>query len=474
MKYLLYLLIPFAVCSSIYSQANSSVLNKFIPKNVFIDRNNGGGIAENINSYAKLNPELIYYYLMYIDSYVVNNQTDPQSNYLNLFREKLNLYSQDRYRWFVSQIYKNSLKMDASLARDRVEDIDNSILAVSKLKVEGSTSSLKVDTNKVYYYCYVYYKQDNTIEYNNNENYLELTRQYLETKKDMIISKIKSLRYLKSAEYKSVFKEAFSYWYLIGKDVENSYGVSTGGESFKWLIESLPNKYSLKPQLHLYAGYSPFSPINSVADANQFSDHLNLEHSYEYMFTIPVQIKAKSGVFFGAGFSYPLRGEMKNFSYVKLRAAYLSVKNEVLQPKANTQVRFESQFFQPYFKRYISIYDIDEVKNVKNNVYIAELVTPVYLYKNILFLEAGAQFKYSTLKYEFSILRTVYDWNYNENTLVSKDNLLISKTHNNFEVFPVLYLQWTPFKYINVFERNVIAQKVFMSTSFGIEFNYSL
>jgi hypothetical protein len=441
---------------------------------VFIDRKNGGGIADNICSYAELNPKLIYYYLMYIDNYMVKDQTDPKSNYLYLFREKVNTYSQERYKWFVSQINKNSLKIDPYFARDRVDDINSSILAISKMNVEGETIVLPVDTNKMYYYCCVYYKQDNAMEYDQNENYFEMAKKCLENKKEMVVSKIKSLIYLKSAEYKAAFKEVFNYWYIIGKDVENDYGISTGGESFKLLIESLPNKYSLRPRIHAYAGYSPFTPINTVIDDNPFSDHLNLEHSYEYKFTVPVQIKAKSGVYFGAGFSYPLRTEMKNFCYIKLRAAYLSVKDEVTQPKGNTQVRFESQFFQPYFKRYISTYDIATVKNIKNSVYLAELVTPIYLYKNLLYFEAGAQLKYSTLKYEYSILRTVYNWNYNENALVSKDDLLISKSHSDFDVLPLLYFQWNPMKYISIFERNVLAQKVFWSASFGIEFTYEL
>ncbi|MDP4115954.1 MAG: hypothetical protein Q8903_07460 [Bacteroidota bacterium] len=473
MKKIMYFLLLLTI-NSAFPQNTSALFNKYIPKNVFLDKGNGGSVADNIAVYAKLNPDLIYYYLVYVDKSMIQKNTDPQSNYMNFLREKVNEASIKKNNWLISQINKNLYKPDVQIIKSRITDVDESLLEISKLKVSGAVSSPSVDTNKMYYYNYIYYKQDNSEEYNEKVNYYELAQKYAAIKKDMIVEKISKIKYLNELEYKAALNEIFGYWYLIGKDTENNYGISTGGESFKLLIESLPNKYSLRPQLYASVSYSPFRPVNITNDLNKFSDQLNVEHSYLYEFTTPIGIKAKSAIILGLGINYPVMSEMKDFCYIKIRINYLLIKNEISQPKANSEIRYESSFYTPLPKRYISTYDIKEVQNLKNNVLTMELMTPYYLAKSNLFLEIGVLLKYSMLSYDYSMNRSVSIWDYSRDILMSKDNILISQKHNNVSVNPVININWSPFKFVSIFMRNVLFQKVAVSPSFGLEGNYGI
>lgn len=306
MKTILPYLLVFFTAFNLFPQANTRLFEKYLPQNVFLDRENGGAIKENIIIFAKLNPDLIYYYLAYIDKYVTKGYRDPRSNYLYMFRGKVNSLASLKGKWLKKEMDKYFINSDYDLVRKRIEDVDKNILEMPGYTVEGDIPPLFIDTNKVHYFSYIYYKQDDTEDYNEKTDYYRLSLPFLLKKRNLIIDEINSLKQKNRIEYRTSLANIFSNWYLIESEFEHSLGVNSKGENIKKIIESLPNAYEIKPRIYVSAGYTPFRVLDIKYDKNKFSDLLKVEDSFLYEFIIPAQIKAKSAFFAGVGISWPI------------------------------------------------------------------------------------------------------------------------------------------------------------------------
>lgn len=157
-----------------------------------------------------------------------------------------------------------------------------------------------------------------------------------------------------------------------------------------------------------------------------------------------------------------------------MRFNYVSIRNEIYQPAKDSDITFQQTVYIPQAKRYVSTYHINEIKNVKNDVFVMELVSPFYLFKRSVFLEAGVQLRYSMLSYEYSVHRTISNWKYYQSTLLSENDLSGSKKDNSFQIYPVISLNWSILKYADLFARTVFLQKIIVAPTFGVEVNWEL
>ncbi len=82
--------ILFILLSSVqvFSQNYLPLFSGYMPESIMKDEDFKNQVNINIGHYASVNPDLVYYYIMYIDKRFGEKITNPDSNYYNLLRSE--------------------------------------------------------------------------------------------------------------------------------------------------------------------------------------------------------------------------------------------------------------------------------------------------------------------------------------------------------------------------------------------------
>lgn len=84
-KYILICIITLiTLAPTIFSQSNIQLFSDYLPEEYLSEEEKLEQLEVNLDQYAKVNPDLIYYYLNYLDLIVEQNVYDRDSNYYNI------------------------------------------------------------------------------------------------------------------------------------------------------------------------------------------------------------------------------------------------------------------------------------------------------------------------------------------------------------------------------------------------------
>jgi hypothetical protein len=452
-----------------FSIGNYDLFKKYLPKNVYLDVENGKSIKDNLDYYAGLNSDLIYCYINYLDLKINKKIDRKEDNGYNILHDMANKSLLQREKWLMSRIQAfDNIPESETIIWNINNFYRNFIVDWAELiSVTGKTGS--PDTNKMNYFSYIYFLNDSSQEYDENKNYYALVKQLIPAKIEDINKRILNLSDLSGEAKTSELKYLLGFWYLMGDASYNKYSLSNKMENFEVIYNNIPTISSLRWQIAVGAGYSPFMNKYNKTVTTEFSQKEFPEVSPYVSNTIPANTEAKAMISMGMGFDIPIRKELVSFSHLKVRFSYGEMIVKMSQPKYK-QSLYSYYFFNPSDSTNNTIrYTADSAVGLKEYFIGLQVTTPLIYLSRAFSIEAGVYYSHYKFNIDMLIGKTYQISKPGKWYKEAKKEITKNKHFEETRISPVINFRYKLFKHLDVYLNTVWFQKAVVTPSIGLE-----
>jgi len=167
---LVFLLFSF---QSLLAQNYVKLFTEYIPKLYLEDEDKVEQIEINLNQYAMTDPDLIYYYLNYLDLIEEKKIFNRDSNYFNILLYEAFISNSLNNKWVDEEMLKFVSLTEPGIIMDELESLLDDF-RVSETNPPESTIELYVDLNLQKFFAYKSLTGEQSLTYNEKSDYQKM------------------------------------------------------------------------------------------------------------------------------------------------------------------------------------------------------------------------------------------------------------------------------------------------------------
>ncbi len=397
------IIILFISPNFIFSQNYTNIFSDFLPQNFLTDEDKLEQAESNLNQFAKTNPDLIYYYLKYLNSITEQKIFNRDSNYYNILQYELSKSIINSNRWIEEELQKSDSLTESDLLNNELESIIEEFELPEK-EIPEYTIELKVDTNFQKFLTYKCLTKNINLTYDDELNYQEKVEEEIYN----LISEMKldyksnEINYNSNREYKI---DEFHQHNLFSKGFSNGQKRKLDLPVSEYLL-SLINFSDFIEYSGIHFGFNTEAleytfPIEKVSEPYLPFEEFSLTKTKEEMIFYSIN----------AGYRLKLKEYKSAFSHLDLNIG-LNIASEKVIHKINSLDINKPIFVwdgEPTNFIYSFLGTINSVSwDVNNFTSLAvNLDIPFYYYNNKLFIDVGVLYKFLMSEYSVIIERTI-------------------------------------------------------------------
>ncbi len=429
-------------CSQIFSQNYLPLFSGYIPDSVMKDDDFKNQVDINIRYYAGVNPDLVYYYIMYVDKRFGENIFSADSNYYNLLREKDYEFRNGRNEWVENEMkpVDNILPGILSSAIKRYL----SDLYKKKMKKYESLIELPVDENLLNYFSYLIASRKKT-DYDNKTDYKSKAKQMLKEKSEYFKRMFSEAKNLDQSQRYELVESSLNFPYLFSNGYLEKYKQNTELHLYKFINKMIKDDYVQRNSLKAGIFYfkTDFKNSKSLDFTEEPFPYFHLESKDE--------VKIGTGIFLDLGFRLGLRNYRTPFSYVEVDAGYGITTDFTAEDNIDPFI-IHMDSYQPLTGTHtIVTYTLTERNESRHYELYGRVSTPVYYFTRNLFIEASINYFYTSVK------RNCYDFTRQIDSIISNnpDDFQEYKLNYSYEFrkgnfYPSIGFNYSLFEFLNV------------------------
>jgi hypothetical protein len=458
------LLLLLITITSIYSQDYVEVFREYLSDQAFFNQRFRKSINLLINNYGERDPNLVFFYVMYLNDILKNNGQDSARYFENLYKSKS---IESRFKlnnWAVNE--KILLRKKAKTWTEYFDlksfyrSYTNSEIRMYKRDV-FETRSLE-NENKRFYIIYLYFTKKINQKYDPHKNYKDLVIRHLEFQIDKFTSAYNNQDNLSRENVDHIVEYSRKFLYLFKNSYIDNIEVELPFSHHEFLYRL--NEDGFTDRLTISASIKQVISPNDIHYENtmSFTDKLNIVYNYEHKYFL-------SFTYINLRIEYLLRETISPFSHINLEFGYAPI-------ATHTKLKGESADLAKGLKAKPGLYydyhiRQENPKDLEGTSYIFELSTPVFFYNRNLRIDIGGAYILSKYKYKDIIFQdSEYfyrdeDGNSFEEIYYGYYPTEVSGSYHDF--YPIL-----SFKY-NYFRNLSIKASYFAPKKFAVDLYYN-
>jgi hypothetical protein len=429
-------------CSSVFSQNYLPMFSEYIPQSVLKDEDFKNQIEVNIEYYASVNPDLVYYYIMYISKRFGDKVTNPDSNYYNLLKQEDFKFRSSRNEWVNDEISAaNNIDpgiLSSAVKRNLLE------LYQDGLNNQINAPELQIDNNLLNYFSYMI-ASNTKIIYQDNIDYSNKTNQVLNAKAKYFQQMYSDYNSLTKSQRYELIDVVLNFPYLFSKGYLNRYRQNTDLHLYEFINKMLYNDYIQKNSVKAGIFYllNNFDQIRDINFRETPFPYYHRENKAEFKIT--------TGIFGDIGVRIALRNYKTPFSYIEVNAGYALTSNVRTEDDIQTEVIHWDSYQPSTGKHAFITYTVTENNENKFFEIYGNITTPVFYFFQNLYVDAGLNYYYTSVKSNY------YDISRHIDSLVSNDpndfkeyTQNISGEFSKSNIYPSIGINYLIFDLINI------------------------
>jgi len=402
--FFIYIITLITLAPTIFSQSNIQLFSDYLPEKYLKDDNNREQFESSIYQFARVNPDLIYYYLNYLNLLAEQNITNRDSNYYNILQ----------YEYSVSSKQNNAC-VDKEVPRiknlSESELMDEELLSlldeyrVPEPNVLNYFIELPIDKNLQQFFTYKYLSRDTSVTYDKSEDYFRKAQIAVEE----LISQI-NLFYKDINFYKNEDKYDQNEFLLNNHFLLKGFSFSSYIETKFYLAQYL---YSLidYSEFRIYPGVK-FGLNIEIMQHNIPSERVSETHPPYQEFELENTSNTVSSFNITAGYRIKLRNYKIAFSYLDINVGWSFINKNWSDSQTLTInkyiFRFEGrpgEFVWMFNGTIKSIsWRINKSSSLTTNLFL-----PVFYLNHRFFAELGIHYKYVQSEFLVTVEREITD-----------------------------------------------------------------
>jgi hypothetical protein len=462
------LLVIFIIVTSLIRAQNLvDLYEDYFPKQLLQEVESRKSIEYNLNLYSNIHPDLIYYYIKYINSFVIDRVLNPDSNYSNLLKHYRYEYSKERSKWAANQINSIENYTSVRLKRSAMKNLYEDVMYNQK-DFFGDIPQVEKDVNLQEFFNYVYYSQQKW-EYDKTLNYFQLNKE----RTSILITEFNrgydNFGSFSHNDKIQKVKKDIKYWYLIGGASSYKYETNTVYQTSELSIQTFDKSFLNKSFLIIGMTYGWY--LRGIADIHKYYSYsdkplptflkpisFDFTASWSYHPTYSIEL----------GYQLAIRDEVAPFSYLKLLAGKTFFTSEYTDlDEGKTYYAFTYHVITGS-ERLQYQYRSDGLQNKKNYFGFGRIATPVlYLSKNVYF-EFGVDLSFRYSQFDYRILKLSVRQKNDEDFIESAEIIDYPYKETELNFSPSLSLIINPQRNFNITIHN---SKIWKSYVIGFGFN---
>jgi hypothetical protein len=373
-----------------------------LPLKYVKDESDLQNINFNLDYYSSLEPNLIFYYIKYLNNLLVLKIKQPDQNGLKELYKLRDIYLFRRNNWLEYQINKIEskgfirIKTNAMVEpfEDYIEDVD----------ISGNRIPTSNDT--VQYFTYKFFTKNSELQYNPSINYYNSNLKLLDSITLSINDNLAKLSKLTEYETLNILNQILTYWYLFTNDDQMRYNFSLSKEPFELSIKVYQDEYLESSgglaSIEYFFIHSNYILFDGIFD---FEDYVIPTFTEPLKYPFPAKIIQSPLFSFSLGYKFRLKEELGFLSNLQLKATYTYLKSEVEFEGANEEFyRFNYHIISgDSVESYI--YYATDFDEATNNYISLQIISPVFFWYKSLFVELGLSLDYYFYKYSADVYR---------------------------------------------------------------------
>jgi len=428
-----------------FPQNYVKLFSEFLPEKYLKHEDKVEQIEYDLNHFAKTNPDLIYYYINYLDLITEQNIFNRDSNYYNILQYENSISNRYNNKWLDEEINRAKPLPESELLSDELISLLEEF-EVPKKNVPKHSTELKIDKNFQKFLTYKCITQDVNLIYDDNMDY--------HTK---VEETIQNFVYRMKLDYKTNQSDFSKREDKIKKF--HQYNIYSEGfsEGYNRKIDLNVSKYLLS--LIDYSNFTEYSGINfgfstelfryvfpsqKISETNLPFEELTLANTTVVLYLLNLT----------AGYRLKLKEYKSAFSHLDFTIG-LSFANDKITTELNSMELNKYIFIwagEPTNFIYAFLGTINSVSWDINNFtsLAANLDVPIFYIKKNLFFEVGILYKFLLAEYAVTVEKDIREQSaIDPSILASAIESLSHKTQNHL-FGGTLSLNYTMFNSLNV------------------------
>ncbi len=388
---LLLLAILFTV-QLLFSENSNNLFDNFLPDHLKKNPTFLKSIQKNLQTYASIDPDLIYFYLKTLET--PQEEDSSAEIWRNVFQKKLSRAKYLQKEWakmeqtaIKNQITPSVLAKKISSFYDKYD-----YTFVHQITVE---QDIKVDENKLNFFKYIYLSGDSVAKFDSNKNYEQLFLKTLQQKVNTLNQKFDQLKEASTKQEIAQFLiQANRYPFIFKNTYLESIPITTNFHLYQFLEASYKRDFLNKNSIYfqLAGNGLAFSVEESFKTTDPFDSH------YKYDFAINI----RQIIYLFAGFKLKLKEEFQPFSFINF-----AVGIPVGTIYSNT---FKDVVLFDGIKaisglRYVGSYQLNNIREIKSKSIVSQITFPVYYYSDKIFFEVGLNYSLINVSYKYDFIK---------------------------------------------------------------------
>lgn len=444
--YFILVIIIICLARPILSQTNVKLFSNYLPNKYLNEEDKLEDIEDKINQLAKVNPDLIYYYLKYLNSITEQKIFNRDSNYYNILQYELSISINHNNKWIEEEVQRAESLTTSDLLNNELESIIEDFEFPEK-EFPEYTVELEVDTNFQKFLTYKYITKNFNLTYDDELDY----REKVEDEIFNIVSEMKldyqshKVNYNSNREYKI---DGFLQHNLFSKGFSDGYKRNLDLPVSEYLL-SLVNFLNFTEYSGIHIGFSIETLKYTFPSEKVSETYLPFEE-----FTLTESVKEMIFYSINAGYRIKLKEYKTAFSHLDLDVG-LNFASEIIINESNSMEVNKPIWIwegEPTNFIYSFLGTINSVSWDINNFTLLSLnfEIPVYYYKNYLFFEVGVLYKFLMSEYSVTVERDIREQSSIDPSILGPEIEYLKLKSKNHLFGGTLSLNYTMLNSLNV------------------------
>lgn len=426
-----------------YSQNYLQLFSGYIPDTILKDNDFKNQVDINIGNYASVNPDLVYYYIMYLNKRFGEKITSADSNYFNLLREQDHEYRTLRNEWVKNEM-RGADEIEPGILSTAIKNNLSDLFWNDQVKYRDTLKILTVDEKLQAYFAYLIVTGTKA-EYNSETDYSSGITNALKEKSEYFENEFAGSGDIDQAKRYELIEAALNFPYLFNNGYLDKYRQGTDIHLYRFLYGMMVDDFTQRNSLKVGLLYfkNNFKEESDIIFKETPFPYFHLENKDV--------VKINSGSLGEVGIRLATRKYKTPFSYIELDAGYEFITDIKVDNDIKSEVIHRDSYQPSTGKHAFITYTINKNNDTKHFEVYGRISTPVYfLFKN-LYMDAGIYYFYTSVEVNY------YDITRKIDSLVSNDpadfqeyTKNVSKKFNRSSIFPSLGVNYTLFDLINV------------------------
>jgi hypothetical protein len=431
--------------SKVYADNSVNLYEDYLPDVVLKNSEFVKMVSKEIEKKARINPDLIYYYIEYLNC--LYDQTKPDSIAANIkhFLDKKQFeLVQDRNLWAKRNLeFLAKMNIDSRIKNKASQYFKNLILNIRSNPL-NKTVTFEADSNKQDFFSYLFLSGNKNLSYNPDQNYTQMKKQ-IEDK--LIIFYNQEYQELKKSNKipdEKLTSDILKHWYLFKHDTEEN---NNEVHAFEFIYLTVKNFYTFKNQKKWNLGiqYVPYNttiqlkhsiPIKDDLDYNIYNENLSIQQLSVFV-----------------GYKFFLKNYIGPLSFINLKlTAGKNISKLNPEPNKGFSKHYSTSGIDYNQMLYFTKNELD-LNSVYN--FSIELSSPLYIINKSTYIEGCIfsginiiSFK-TKYKYNYSLTSGYYTgslwnpyWYVHVDESIHSEEIIENKTDTEFVLFPSINIKY--------------------------------